>query len=339
MAAGSDQFEEIRQLAGRYQASVKSFQLKPFSWEEIEAFTLFYLFPAESSSRLSIPAEIQKQLRNSSGLVGRLIEILSREEVGTAIKLDGKPSNYKKPLVLAGALLAILLVVALLYPLADRQERLPSQISSSVDPESPALKEEQIAVKIEESDQDDSVTDEPVTETEVSMLESPPDEAVSEPTVEPDTEAKQESLIDNQEEVAPNQIRSKILDEASDQDEPIEENAQRMTRLQQDLSNSLDWIKNIDKNRGTIQIMTIGFDNFTENAYYTHLDKFVQQGIDISRINIFQTNASGLVVYSVVYDEYENRGEAKKSIQLLPNTLKANKPIPRTIGGIWNEIN
>ena len=82
-----------------------------------------------------------------------------------------------------------------------------------------------------------------------------------------------------------------------------------------------------------------GFDGFSESAYYTYLDKLAREEIDVSKIRIFQTIASGVVVYSVVYGEYKNRREANKSIQLLPSALKANKPIPRTIGGILEEIN
>jgi len=41
----------------------------------------------------------------------------------------------------------------------------------------------------------------------------------------------------------------------------------------------------------------------------------------------------------VIYGVYESRREAYQNIQHLPEVLKSRGPIPRTIGGIWNEIN
>ena len=111
-----------------------------------------------------------------------------------------------------------------------------------------------------------------------------------------------------------------------------------LTRFQQDLNRSLERIINGDKDRGTIQIMSIGFDCSAENAYYNYLDKPAKQNIDVSWIKIFRTIASGVIVYSVVFNEFENRREANKGIQLLPDALKTDRPNSRTIGGIRDEI-
>jgi hypothetical protein len=338
IAADSSQFDEVRQLAKQYQASVKSFKLKSFSWGEIEAFVSFYLFPKESSGRLSIPADIQKQFKNSRGLVGKLIEIVSREGVSTAIKLDDKSATLKKPLFLVGVLSVILLVASFLYPLSDQQDEPPSQTAKNDVTESPEIKPDQIPIVTEESEPEESIADQSVLETSEEPVEPESNLAMLEQPVEPVLESEQDPAIISQDEDTVKQVELIPEDDSESVAEPTENSDQRLTRFQQELNNSLIWIENSDKKLGTIQIMSIGFDGFAENAYYDYLDKLIQQDIDVSRVRIYQTKIAGRVVYSVIFGEYENRREASKGIQLLPEALKANKPLPRTIGGIWDEI-
>ena len=338
IAADSGHFDEVRQLAKQYQASVKSFNLKSFSWSEIEAFVAFYLFSKESSGRLSIPADIQKQFKHSGGLVGKLVEIVSREGVSTAIKLDDKSATLKKPLILVSVLSVILLVVSFLYPLSDQQDGPPSQTAKSDVSASPEIKPDQIPMVTEESEAEASVAGQPVLGTgeESAQLESTL--AMPEQPVEPVLQSEQESAIINQDDDTVKQVELIPEDARESVDEPTNYSDQKLTRFQQELNNSLKWIENSDRNRGTIQIMSIGFDGFSDSAYYNYLDKLIQQDIDVSRVRIYQTKIAGRVVYSVIFGEYENRREAGKGIQLLPEGLKANKPLPRTIGGIWDEI-
>jgi len=114
---------------------------------------------------------------------------------------------------------------------------------------------------------------------------------------------------------------------------------QQLTRLQRDLDNGLLWLESEEKSRATIQIMMIGFRNFNASDYYDYLDSLVSQNIDVSRFRIYQTSINGSEVYGVIYGEYENRREAIEHINILPEALKARSPMPRTIGGILNEIN
>ena len=110
-------------------------------------------------------------------------------------------------------------------------------------------------------------------------------------------------------------------------------------RFQQDLENSLHWIRQNDKKRTTIQIMSLGFSEFTDDTYYWYIEKLKKQNIDISSIRVYPTRINGSVVYGVIYGDYGDRKEANEQIRQLPEDLRINQPIPRTIGGIWNEIN
>ena len=337
IAADSSHFDEVRQLAKQYQASVKSFKLKSFSWEEIEAFVSFFLFPKEPSGRLSIPDDIQKQFRHSRGRVGKLIEIVSREGVSRAIKLDGKSASFRKPLILVSVLSVILLVASFLYPFSNLQDESPLQSAKRDVTESPEIKPEQLALLKQESEPEEAVADQPVSEVREAPVQAESSLAMPKQPVEPDLESEQESAIIHQDEATVKPAEFIAVNDGKSVAEPTEPGDQKLTRFQQELNNSLSWMENSDKNRATIQIMSIGFNGFAESAYYDYLDQLIRQNIDVSRVRIFPTRIAGRVVYSVIFGDYENRREASKNIRLLPEALKANKPIPRTIGGIWDE--
>jgi len=114
---------------------------------------------------------------------------------------------------------------------------------------------------------------------------------------------------------------------------------QQFTRFQRDLDDGLHWLEIEEKSRATIQIMMIGFKNFNAEDYYYYLDSLVSQNIDVSGFRIYQTSINGTEVFGVIYGEYEDRLAASEHISKLPDALKARSPMPRTIGGILNEIN
>ena len=121
---------------------------------------------------------------------------------------------------------------------------------------------------------------------------------------------------------------------------PLAENKnQLVSRYQRDLDTSLKWIEGQDKNRGTIQIMTIGIESFNDGAYHRYLEKLKLNKIDVSKINIYQTIINNSVVYGVIFGDYVSRREASKNIKQLPDGFQAKEPIPRSIGSIRNEIN
>ena len=90
IASGSEGFNELRQLSQQYQVRVKSFQLMPFSADEVEAFLGFYLFPEHPVDKLSMPAALRKQFAAAQGIVGKIIEIADRESerIKSSTKLD-----------------------------------------------------------------------------------------------------------------------------------------------------------------------------------------------------------------------------------------------------------
>jgi septal ring-binding cell division protein DamX len=111
-----------------------------------------------------------------------------------------------------------------------------------------------------------------------------------------------------------------------------------VSRFDEELQVSLDWIKHSDKKIGTIQIMMLSHDKFDDRVYYDYVNHLATRGVDISELKIFMTYTGGRKVYSVVYGEYESWKAAGDAIEGLPRVLKDTSPIPRSAGGLMEEI-
>ncbi len=104
------------------------------------------------------------------------------------------------------------------------------------------------------------------------------------------------------------------------------------------LASSLSWIESNEGALGTIQIMSIGFNQFSTRNYFRYLDSLRDKGVDVSQIRVFRTRAGENEVYTIIYGQYADRRVAFRSIEGLPEELRANAPIPRTLAGILGEI-
>ncbi len=386
IATSIDGFNEVRQLAQQNQVEVKSFELSPYSAEEIEAFLGFYLFPEDPLLPLSIPAEVSKQIENCNGIIGKVASIaaLHKDQITQQIESE---STVKSPLLI-GSMISVLIVVGALYwylQPARQSETMTTQVADSM--QSPAVEveatdtveaeissppesdseSEQIAQSSEMPDTTPTIevvilepvemqeTESPVeleqdnppvpeqteAETEAAEEAPPPEpepivEAESPPGLEPNVETEPDAVTGLP--VEPGPTEKSIAETTLLEDLLADNTTQYSSRFQHELANSLDWIEQNDKGRATIQLMLLGFAEFTENTYYDYIDRLKRRDIDLSRIKIYPTVINDIVVYGVIYGEYENRVEAKRQIQNLPEALEADRPIPRTFGGIWSEI-
>ena len=110
------------------------------------------------------------------------------------------------------------------------------------------------------------------------------------------------------------------------------------SRFERELQASLDWITGSDSKTGTIQILLLSYDKFEEQVYYDYVDYLATRDVDISELKIFMTFTGGRKVYSVVYGEYESWKAAGDAIEGLPQVLRDTSPIPRSAGGLMEEI-
>jgi septal ring-binding cell division protein DamX len=109
-------------------------------------------------------------------------------------------------------------------------------------------------------------------------------------------------------------------------------------RLQRDLQASLDWLSTRDDGIGTLQILLLSQSRFDSRAYYEHIDRLTSQGIDGSQLRILPTNTGNREVFSVVYGEYTSRSAAADARPGLPEVLRKDSPIVRSVGGLKEEI-
>ena len=110
------------------------------------------------------------------------------------------------------------------------------------------------------------------------------------------------------------------------------------SRLERDLQSSREWINSRDSRVGTLQILLLSQNRFDDLAYYEYLDRLSGQGVDISKLRILPTYTGNQKVFSVVYEEYQDRKAAIAAKTDLPQILQDTAPIPRSVGGLMTEM-
>ncbi len=303
-------FNDFRQLAKQYRIEVKGSQLIPCNEAESEAYLRFHLFPEQPFGKLEMSSAVKRLIRRSDGLYSRLIEIAERESGSINIRQAGDEPVRVAPIALIFLLILLVAGVALFYYL-DNQP-VPVELSNA-EAEFDVYEAEQFVQ--EQTGQ--KLIPESIPEPELELQQEINPEAESQPGIEP-TSYQTES--------------SSIEPELEKTNEPSTD------MLQSRLQATLDWIKNSRSDRGTIQIMSINFDRFDDNAFQAYLDDLREQGIDTPQIGIFRTKTASEVVYSLIYGDYVSRQEANDQISRLPKALAANNPITRSAGSIAIEI-
>ncbi len=369
IATSIDGFKEVRQLAQQNQVEVKSFELSPYSAAEIEAFLGFYLFPQDPLLPLSMPAEVKQQIENCNGIVGKVVQIAALHKDQITQETESE-STGKLPLLI-GSLISVLVVVGALYwylqPARQTEEMtaqetdgmqplaVESEATDTVETDSSGLPEsdgepEQMALSVEMPGTTPAIEVAIIEAVEIQETESPVElEQDSPPQTEAEAEAVEAAPLPEPTVEAEPAVVAGLPVEPAATEKPVAEttllerlladNTTRYSsRFQRELADSLDWIEQNDKGRMTIQVMLLGFAEFTEDTYYDYVDRLKQREIDVSRVKIYPTVINDSVVYGVIFGEYDNRSEAVRQIQKLPEALEADQPIPRTFGGIWNEI-
>jgi septal ring-binding cell division protein DamX len=312
IAATSGSFDDLREFAQHFKIQIKSFELVPCSMAEVEAFLAFYLFPNNPLSTLSIPSEVEKQLRGCNGILSKVAEVAIQQGKLVSIKIDAGPESKNHTPLVIGLVLIVLIAIGTGYRYWMTPVSLNDSSSSITD---------QIVTII--SDNDDVV-------------------AINQPEpIQSSSAVETIASIDSPQIVEPEPTQ--VEPEVEKVDGPVElevsNKSQQLSRFHRDLDNSFHWIENQDKSKATTQIMTIGFKNINGETYYDYLDSLISNKIDVSSFKIYQTGINGSVGFGVIYGEFKNRGDAYQHIEQLPEALKKRSPIPRTIGGIWNEIN
>ena len=113
IAANSESFNEVRQLAQKNHVEIKSFQLLPSSREEVEAFISFLLFPDNPLRPLSFTSEVSRQIKNCNGVIGNVARVAAQQQDLITQKIESKPE--RKNGLVVGLVLGLLIIMVLAY--------------------------------------------------------------------------------------------------------------------------------------------------------------------------------------------------------------------------------
>ena len=333
-------FNEVKQLAQQYKVKIKSFQLMPCSMAEVEAFLGCYLFPASPLNNLSIPTEIKKQLRSCNGVLGKVIEVANRQGKQISIKPESESKSKTYAVVTAGSLLLVLVVTGIFYQYRQSDIMLDSTLLAPSDKTITIVSDNEDVVSISQSEPGTTISsDEAIQSTDSSQIVDQENKSPIVPDLETQIVDSKPSNVELQIEPEQPTVEVDITAKLEPEGPLIENKNQPVNPYQRDLDNSLKWIEEQDKDTGTIQIMMIGIESFNNGTFHRYLERLKSNNIDVSEIRIYQTNINDSVVFGVIFGDYESRREASKGINQLPDALKAREPIPRSIGGILDEIN
>ena len=86
---------------------------------------------------------------------------------------------------------------------------------------------------------------------------------------------------------------------------------------------------------GTYSIQLLGSEN--SEQLKRHL-KVISKSIEINKIFVYRTNRKAKPSLTVCIGSFNDHGAAKEALQTLPASLKAFRPILRTVQGIQGEI-
>jgi len=126
-----------------------------------------------------------------------------------------------------------------------------------------------------------------------------------------------------------------VMQPRTDPPVEIESNQQRFDLL---LQESLAWINDRDDITGTIQILLLSHNSFNVDNFYAYVANLAERQVDVDKLRVFKAYIGNAEVYNVVYGEYASRRAAISSIEQLPAVLRDAAPIPRSVGGLWQEI-
>ena len=357
VACRDEGFNDFRQLSQQYHVSVQSFQLSPFNEDEVEAFLAFYLFDNNPLASLSIAAPLRKQLKKTHGVVGNLIDLAAREK--GSIQEAGHTSAASEQRKAAYLLAALIVCGALglgLWFLGGWSGSKPPEVPATAATDKSAVTE---AAAV--SDAGVETSGQPEVAGQASVKPQAPSESTVVEQDAPQQNAGQSAaspVTDPVEQLAATVEVPEVADVVGTlgngslalPDEPSVQAASAPvtaapvnpgdtdSAFAEAIQASMSWLESSEGSTGTIQIMSIGFDRLSTRGYFDYLESLGDKGVDVSQIRLFRTRAGDNEFYTIMYGQYADRRTAFQSIAGLPEALRANKPIPRTLAGILGEV-
>ncbi|OGA52124.1 MAG: hypothetical protein A3F74_07630 [Betaproteobacteria bacterium RIFCSPLOWO2_12_FULL_62_58] len=103
--------------------------------------------------------------------------------------------------------------------------------------------------------------------------------------------------------------------------------------VEQRLAATQEWLANAAQTTYSIQLM--GIDN--EEQLKNHLDD-IAKFVEVNRVFLYRTIANRKASLTLLYGSFSDRRAAQDALEKLSPSLKANRPILRTVRGIRTEL-
>ena len=103
--------------------------------------------------------------------------------------------------------------------------------------------------------------------------------------------------------------------------------------LEARLAATQQWLES--EGQGTYSIQLMGAENATQLKHHLNV---LSKIVEMNKIFVYRTVAKQKPSLTVLYGSFEDRRAAQQALQALPATLKAYRPILRTVHGIRGEI-
>ncbi len=320
---------QLTEIANRFQLKIDSVELKPLSRNEQLDFLRSTCCPKLRHIAV-VPPELKQSLKLTNGLFSQL-EAFQSQFGEQIICQETLLNNHKKFNTLALYTFLVFILLAF-FTVTLKNIELTNELSrwhdltvqnSVKNNTEPKIEADQVVrVQPEQTLKLDQVPPEPADRLEISNKKLISDEVTDELKVV-DTRTVQ---------IEP----KKVIEEP--QKHPV--NAPlAQTIFHQRLQATEDWLNSADEKSASIQIMTLSIEKNPQKTLNRYLNKLKSKQVDLNEIKIFSLVKGNRQMYSVLYGEYKDYNIADREIKRLPDVLKANQPIPRTVKGINDERN
>lgn len=98
------------------------------------------------------------------------------------------------------------------------------------------------------------------------------------------------------------------------------------------------WLAENSPSTASLQLMLLSKNPNPAQTLNRYLEKLEQKGINLDNIFIYRKTQNNNPVFGVLYGQYINRRQASRQIKQLPAALGVDRPLPRTIRGIKDEL-
>lgn len=292
-----------------------------------------------SGERLSMNREIRRRLKAAGGLFSELVTLADRELDSATCCDDGLPRrNSLYPAI--AAFLAVALTVVLAYSPYWQGPEFSHAGNPTHDAAAPDSTSERLtaARSVSASQQPDGDGSKQRPVSEAAAMELSPGQS-GQARVNPQLQASEPlpAHVTASTDTAGAATQPGQAVEASPN--PGEESS-NVPLLQARLEATRRWIDDSDPLAATIQIVTLAQAEDSFDALAQYLRDLQARGIDSAQVLVYQVEnpRQGRGYYGVMFGEYADRQAAARAIDGLPGFLKSNKPIPRTVRGLRQEI-